>query len=344
MSIITELRKGIACAGNWTLDLVRVIDHYPAEGSIVNIIGESMGGGGCSFNVALNLAIFDSRLELHALGVIGNDTYGDFLIDQFRKYPHVHLEQLRRTSQDRTSYTEVFNVAATGVRTFFHYRGANRLFSPQDVDLDKLPVQLFHLGYLNLLDSMYQADDRYITVAARFLAQVRERNIKTSIDLVSEDSDRYREIVLPALRFATYCIINDFEAEKLSGMPLRHNQALILGNLKRTAGAILALGVDELVVIHFPEGAYLLTKDRDEILQPSLDLAKGYIVGSTGAGDSFCAGVLYGLSRGWDHEKTLRFAVCAGAMNLSDLTTTGGIRPWEEVFEMEQRFPYRSLP
>jgi sugar/nucleoside kinase (ribokinase family) len=344
MSIITEPRKGIACAGNWTLDLVRVIDHYPAEGSIVNIIGESMGGGGCSFNVALNLAIFDSRLELYALGVIGNDSHGDFLIDQFRKYPHVHLEQLRRTSQDRTSYTEVFNVAATGARTFFHYRGANRLFSPQDVDLDKLPIQLFHLGYLNLLDAMYQADDRYITVAARFLAQVRERNIKTSIDLVSEDSDRYGQIVLPALRFATYCIINDFEAEKLSGMSLRHNQALILGNLKRSARAILALGVDELVVIHFPEGAYLLTKDRDEILQPSLDLAKGYIVGSTGAGDSFCAGVLYGLSRGWDHEKTLRFAICAGAMNLSDLTTTGGIRPWEEVFEMEQRFPYRSLP
>ena len=344
MSILNEPRKGIACGGNWTLDLVKVIDHYPAEGSIVNITGESMGGGGCSFNVTLNLAIFDSRLELYALGVIGNDSYGDFLIEQFRKYPHVHLEQLRRTSQDRTSYTEVFNVAATGARTFFHYRGANRLFSPDDVDLDKLPVELFHLGYLNLLDAMYQADDRFKTVAARFLAQIRERNIKTSIDLVSEDSDSYRQIVAPALRFASYCIINDFEAEKLSGIPIRHNQALIFGNLKRIAMAILALGVDELVVIHFPEGAYLLTKDGGEILQPSLNLAEGYIVGSTGAGDSFCAGVLYGLSRGWSHEKTLRFAVCAGAMNLSDLTTTGGLRPWEEIFEMEQRFPYRSFP
>ena len=45
-----------------------------------------MGGGGCAFNVALNLAIFDNGLELYALGVIGNDSYGDFLIDQFRKY------------------------------------------------------------------------------------------------------------------------------------------------------------------------------------------------------------------------------------------------------------------
>jgi hypothetical protein len=30
-------------------------------------------------------------------------------------------------------------------------------------------------------------------------------------------------------------------------------------------------------------------------------------------------------------------------MNLSDLTTTGGIRPWQEVFEMEEKFPYRRL-
>jgi sugar/nucleoside kinase (ribokinase family) len=278
------------------------------------------------------------------LGVIGNDANGDFLIEQFRKYPHVHLEQLRRTSEAGTSYTDVFNVASTGRRTFFHYPGANAFFCPEDVDLDKLPVDLFHLGYLNLLDTMSQADDQFQTVAARFLAQVRERNIKTSIDLVSEDTDRYKRIVPPALRFATYCIINDFEAEKVSGIPIRQDQALIPGNLKRIATAILALGVDELVVIHFPEGAYLLTKDRDEILQPSLDLPESYVVGSTGAGDSFCAGVLYGLYRGWSYEKTLRFAVCAGAMNLSDLTTTGGIRPWEEVFKMEEKFPYRRFP
>ena len=343
MILKTEQSKGIACGGNWVLDLVKVIDYYPPERAIANITAESMGGGGCSFNVTLNLAKFDSRLELYALGVIGNDSYGDFLVDQFRPYPHVHLEQLRRTGRARTSYTDVFNVASTGHRTFFHYRGANRLFCPEDVDLNKLPVDLFHLGYLNLLDAMYQADDQYGTLAARFLARMRERNIKTSIDLVSEDSDRYKQIVSPALKFASYCVINDFEAEKLSGIPIRKDNVLALRNLRRIAETILGFGVEELVVIHFPEGAYLLGKDGSEILQPSLDLPAGYIVGSTGAGDSFCAGVLYGLYRGWGHERAIRFAACAGAMNLGDLTTTGGIGPWEKVFEMEKSFPYRRL-
>ena len=300
-----------------------------------------MGGGGCAFNVALNLAIFDSSLDLYGIGVIGNDSYGNFIIDQFRKYPRVHLDQLRRASDEGTSYTDVFNVASTGHRTFFHYLGANRLFRPEDVELERLPVELFHLGYLNLLEAMEQPDGQFQTGAARLLAQVQQRNIKTSVDLVSEDSNRYSQIVPPALKFTTYCIINDFEAEKLSGIPIRQDHALILGNLKRIALAILALGVNELVVIHFPEGAYLLANDRSEILQPSLDLPESYIVGSTGAGDSFCAGMLYGLHRGWSYEKTLRFAVCAGAMNLSDLTTTGGIRPWQEVLEMENKFPFR---
>ncbi len=169
MNMSTKQRKGIACGGNWILDLVKVIDYYPPESAITNITAESMGGGGCSFNVTRNLAIFDSQLELYALGVIGNDANGDFLIEQFRKYPHVHLEQLRRTSEAGTSYTDVFNVASTGRRTFFHYPGANALFCPEDVDLDKLPVDLFHLGYLNLLDTMSRADDQFQTVAARFL-------------------------------------------------------------------------------------------------------------------------------------------------------------------------------
>ncbi len=344
MNMSTEQRKGIACGGNWILDRVKVVDYYPAECSIANISAESMGGGGCSFNVTLNLAIFDSQLDLYPVGVIGNDANGDYLIEQYRQHARVHLEQLKRTDKAGTSYTDVFNVASTGRRTFFHYQGANALFCPEDVDLDKLPVDLFHLGYLNLLNTMSQADDRHGTVAARLLAQIRERNIKTSIDLVSEDSDRYRQIVPPALRLSTYCIINDYEAEKLSGIPIRQNQTLLPGNLKGIATAILGFGVDELVVIHFPEGAYLLTRDRSEIYQPSLDLPESYIVGSTGAGDSFYAGVLYGLHRGWSYEKTLRFAICAGAMNLSHLTTTGGIRPWEEIFKMEEKFPYRRLP
>ena len=337
-----NLRKGIACGGNWIVDLVKVVDFYPPENALANILAESMGGGGCAHNVTLNLAKFDSMMNLYALGIVGDDPNGDYIFAQCAQYPNINTSQLQRTNSEKTSYTDVFCVKSTGRRTFFHYRGANRLFGPQAVDLDDLPVGLFHLGYLLLLDGMDQPDGQFKTVAARFLYEVQKRNIKTSIDLVSEDSDRFNLIVPPALEYTNYCIINDFEAEKLSGVPLRSGNKILPHNLKKTAKALFEHGINDLVVIHFPEGAYLLAKDGSEIMQPSLQLPDDFIVGSTGAGDSFCAGMLYGFYQGWSHDKTLRFAVCAGAMNLSDLTTTGGIKPWKETFSVEDRFPYRK--
>lgn len=335
-------RKGIACAGNWIVDLVKVVDFYPPENALANILAESMGGGGCAHNVTINLAKFDATIDLYAVGIIGDDPNGDYLASQCSQFPNINTRQLQRTNSEKTSYTDVFCVKSTGRRTFFHFRGANRLFTPREVNLDGLPVGLFHLGYLLLLDGMDQPDGQFKTVAARFLHEIQKRNIKTSIDLVSEDSDRFNQIVPPALRYTNYCIINDFEAEKLSGIPLRSGNKVLLQNLQMTAKTLFEHGVNDLVTIHFPEGAYLLSRDGSEMIQPSLQLPDDFIVGSTGAGDSFCAGMLYGLYQGWSHDRTLRFAVCAGAMNLSDLTTTGGIKPWKEIFEMEERFPYRS--
>jgi sugar/nucleoside kinase (ribokinase family) len=335
-------RGGIACAGNWTVDLVKVIDCYPHEDGLANILEEAKGGGGCAHNVTLSLARFDATLDLYAVGMIGDDSNGDFLLAQCSQFPNINTSQLRRTNLDRTSYTDVYGVKRTGQRTFFHYRGTNRLFGPKAVTLDDLPVVLFHLGYPLLLDEMDQPDREYKTVATRFLREVQERGIKTSIDLVSEESDRYGHIVRPALDFTNFCIINDFEAEKLSGVALRTGGKIVSQNLKKAANAILEYGVNDLVVIHFPEGAYLQAHDGSEIAQPSLELPDDFIAGSTGAGDSFCAGVLYGIYQGWSYDKTLRLAVCAGGMNLSDLTTTGGLRPWKEIFKMEERFPYRK--
>jgi sugar/nucleoside kinase (ribokinase family) len=335
-------RKGIACGGNWTVDLLKVIGHYPQENTIAYISEVSRGGGGCGHNVVINLARFDGSLPIYAIGVIGNDAYGDYLVEECRRFPNVNIDQLRRTDFDATSYTDVFSIKASGRRTFFHYPGANRLFEPALVDLDTLPVKMFHLGYLLLLDAMDQSDKEFGTVAARFLAQLQFRNIRTSIDLVSEDSGRFPQIVPPALKYTDYCIINDWEAEKLAGIPLRVGNKLLPENLNKIGATILEFGVKDLVVVHFPEGGYLLSKDGEELLQPSLELPDDYIVGSTGAGDSFCAGILYGIYQGWNHDQTLRFATCAGGMNLSDLTTTGGIKSWQEILRMEERLPHRK--
>src|SRR5215472_776732 len=154
----THHRKGIACAGNWTVDLVRLINCYPRENGLAEIVEEAIGGGGCAHNVILSLARFDAGLDLHAVGLLGDDPNGDFLRSQCSQFPNINTSQLRRTNVERTSYTHVYSVKGTAQRTFFHYRGTNRLFGPEHVNLDDLPAALFHLGYPLLLDAMDQRD------------------------------------------------------------------------------------------------------------------------------------------------------------------------------------------
>ena len=46
----------------------------------------------------------------------------------------------------------------------------------------------------------------------------------------------------------------------------------------------------DLVVVHFPEGAFARTRRGEDFWQSSLKLPQGYIAGTAGAGDAFCAG------------------------------------------------------
>jgi len=55
----------------------------------------------------------------------------------------------------------------------------------------KRTPRIFHLGYLLLLDALDQPDAKFGTQAARLLAAAQAAGVKTSVDVVSEDSDRF---------------------------------------------------------------------------------------------------------------------------------------------------------
>ncbi len=59
-------------------------------------------------------------------------------------------------------------------------------------------------------------------------------------------------------------------------------------------------------------------------------------VDTTGAGDIFHAGFLYGLIRGWDVARTLEFSCAAAALNCTCIGARGGIRPVSEIEELRR--------
>jgi sugar/nucleoside kinase (ribokinase family) len=232
-----------------------------------------------------------------------------------------------------------------GRRTFFHARGANALWTAAGLDFKRSKARIFHLGYLLLLDALDEPDKTYGTKAARLLAEAHAAGLKTSVDVVSEDSDRFSRIVSPALRQVDYCILNEIEAGKTTGFRIRlADGTLDTVALRHAAGSLLQQGVRELVVIHFPEGGFARVRNGADYWQSSVKLPEKFVRGTAGAGDAFCAGVLLGLHEGWDIQRSLQTAVCIAAASLSDATCTAGVGSLSKSLALGKKYGFRSRP
>ena len=331
-------RRGLLAGGNWIIDQVKMIDVYPQPEQLANIRRQSEGTGGAAFNVLVDLARTGTPFPLFAAGLVGQDALGERILATCRQYK-IDAHYLVTTAKAPTSYTDVMTEQGHGRRTFFHARGANALWSGEDLDFKKLPVRVFHLGYLLLLDALDQPDSKFGTKAAALLARAQAAGVKTCADVVSEDSDRFAKIVNPALKHVDYCILNEIEAGKTTGFRIRQAEGrLDTVALRHAAGALLQQGVRELVVIHFPEGAFARTRRGDDFWQSSLKLPPKYIAGTAGAGDAFCAGVLYGLHEGWDLQRCLLTGVCVATASLADATCTAGVKSLNTSLSLAKKF------
>jgi len=335
------MREGILVGGNWIIDQVKVIDGYPKEDQLANIISESSCNGGSAYNVIKALAKLEAGFPLSGVGLVGDDEGGDKVLLDCKNYG-INTRQIGKTDEVSTSYTDVMSVRGTGRRTFFHQRGANALLDINHFDFSG-NEKIFHLGYLLLLDRLDIVEEDGLTRAAKVLRSAQENGILTSVDIVSERSQRFHEVVPPALPYIDYLFVNEFEAAMITGiLTTTLREQLVIDACYRAARDILAMGVNRWVFLHFPAGIIAVSKDGQEIYQSSLNVPDEKIVGSSGAGDAFAAGVLIGVHNGWDMEKCLELGVCSAASSLSEPTSSEGILPKDECLKLAELYGYKK--
>ncbi|MBQ9805099.1 MAG: hypothetical protein IJW49_01125 [Clostridia bacterium] len=63
-------------------------------------------------------------------------------------------------------------------------------------------------------------------------------------------------------------------------------------------------------------------------------MPKGYIQGTTGAGDAFCSGALVGIYYGKADEEILNIARMAAAASLRTVDATSGLCSLDELYEL----------
>ena len=311
------MKNGIAVAGTILVDSINEISAYPKAGELTKIKSVQKSVGGCVPNVAIDLKRIAPDLEIKAVGKIGNDENGEYVKKVFIENG-VNIDGVS-VGEDKTSFTEVMSVSG-GQRTFFTYAGASADFGANDVGTSALNVKMLHLGYFLLLDKIDNGDGE------KLLKMAQAQGVKTSIDLVSENSDRY-SLVLPCLKYVDNLIINEVEAGALTGIePKRENLIEIAQKLK-------AYGVSERVIIHTPEIGVCVSETGVDFV-PSYALSDNFIVGTTGAGDAFCAGALLGIYQEKTGKEILEFASAAAVAALSKADATSGLCTEKEIKEL----------
>ena len=315
-------KGGIVCAGNWIVDIVHVIDRWPGQSELVTISHEAEGIGGGAANVLLALDAFGVDVPLYAMGLVGSDQHGATCRAALAR-SKADLRWLGQTARAMTAHTHVMTIRGQS-RTFFYHPGCNDLLAGADLPVEAAAGQgagLFYLGYLNLLGALDAITDG-TTGAAKVLARAKAAGMVTCVDLVSKAGPEFAAVVAAALPHIDYLFLNEVEVALATGLPVAGADDRM--GIAAAAQVLLAGGVGKAVIIHTP-ALGLWTSHHGMVVRVPDPVRQ--MVNPLGAGDAFCAGVVWGIHQGWSPERSLALGHRAAAECLKGETATGTIPP-----------------
>ncbi|MGB5870957.1 MAG: carbohydrate kinase family protein [Albidovulum sp.] len=328
-------RAGIICAGNWIVDIVHEIGHWPHESDLVRINGQDMGMGGGAANVVSGLARLGTGFPLWPMGAIGDDDFGRFITQRCHEQ-RLPTDLIAVKPDVATAHTHVMSVTGKS-RTFFYQGGANDALTAEDFPTDVFETykaRLFYLGYLTLLAEMDRINRDGVSAAAAVLARARAAGMTTCVDLVSVDRPDFAESIAAALPHIDYLILNEVELARASGQePPAEGQVPDDQDLIQMATALIKKGVGQAVIVHCPQKALWVGANGQVFSAPVVPMPREEVASPLGAGDAFCAGILYSLHEGWTPQRALELGHRVARASLRGVTATEAIPNLNELLD-----------
>jgi len=286
--------------GQCSLDCIGRIEAYPPPDVKCECSDMVIQGGGPVATALVALSRWGHSCSFS--GTIGDDLFGEMIEDSLRD-EGVDTGGIVKRAGFSSQFAFIAAEAGGGRRTIFWQRPTGPPIGPEDVDIEWLEKsRVFH------------TDGLFAEASISVAKEAKKRGIPVVVD-----AGTLREGMLELAALSDYCIASRTFARQLSGSDDPGDALTKLSELgPRLVGVTLG-----------GEG-YRAIFDGKIVRKPAYRVDA---IDTTGCGDVFHAGFIYGLLRKWDLGKCLDCGAWAAAMVSMKMGGRAGIPLLAEMRE-----------
>jgi sugar/nucleoside kinase (ribokinase family) len=302
----TERDFDVLVVGDLNADLILSGDATPAYGQVEKLLDD------INLTIGSSAAIFAcgaARLGLRTafVGKVGDDTFGRFMVDALRSRG-VDTSGVVIDPAIKTGLSVILSRRTD--RAILTYLGSIAALRYTDIDPALLKrARHLHLGSFFLLDAL-RAD------VPELFKTARAAGLSVSMDTNYDPSEQWNGNLLDALAQVDIFLPNETELLRIT----RQNdvQPALDSLIARVPLIALKRGADGALA---RQGSATFSAESIPV----------EVVDTTGAGDSFDAGFIYGYLNGWDVARSLRLGCICGALSTQASGGTGAQPTLPEV-------------
>lgn len=263
--------------------------------------------GGSAANTIIGLAKLD--IPCGFVGIVATDAYGKLLISEFknRKVDVSNLVIKKSDIQTPSGLVEAY-VDRKGRRLLFVKPGVNSMLEESDIDINYIKKNLIlHLSSF--------VDDKQLEIQNKIISKL-PKDLIVSFSPGSLYVNRGLRGIRALVERADILFLDRKEIYQLTGKGYRRSAISLLNKSSKTI--IVTLG---------EEGCFVATRKE----QFQLKTRKVKAVDTTGAGDAFAAGFLYGLAKGQNIHRCAEIGNALASISIKRVGSRAGLPNIKEL-------------
>ena len=298
--------------------------HWPTLGKEM-YVGKFAISVGAVFNTAATLSRLGMRVAL--LCELGNDFFSRFILEEMEK---AGISRELVIIQDRPQFSVSVCLAHEGERGFVSYSNMESGIIAQMVERGGSDAEAqFERDILarqpRQLLANYTFDNVFAyarPLALPLLDMLVERSVTLFLDAGWNPQELTDPLMLQAIRRGHYFMPNQLEATCITGEETPEEAVCALSALSPTA--IVKMGEHGVVACQHGQLTHCPAYPIEEV------------VDTTGAGDAFNGGFIYGIHKGYSLLDALRCGTICGSLSATALTGTAAIPTADELERLRQ--------